>query len=920
MRRLLQEKFNDGNSGLNKSLPWIISRIFYTLYFSLKLALQSSRRISQIFITRTDIIEIGKIPNSMGNGLKPFGKKSALLSSPKAILVFLILGCFVFSKSEAQQVSSDGCVVAGFGIDAGLYSGIVEYGAGVEPVSPRSNDWFLGAAGRGIIDESNTATLKTLLQTPNTNPLYTSRMKYGLVSKVGGQILIDGVFARDYFGGTGFRDQTTYLTASKNGEDPAIWDPGEMNVLGKNDIIDAGGHMFRDGEGLTSNLWFVGLFNMAEPGGTAYMDFEFYVNSISVIPRAGGGIKFTSGGPQLGHTAYTFSQGGNITKIGDFIFSVALSGQTTVVETRLWVSYADWIRLNGATMGSTPTFTWAGTYDGAFNGSPYGYAGIVPLVSNPVQICGYVNNDVQTPIAPPWGTKGTKTNSWGTKYIPNSVAEVGINLTALGMDHSSLSGVDPCYFPLNTFIIKTRASDSFTAQLKDFSGPYSWGQPNFTITSDFPVVSCDNEVATLTANPSRDDVGYVWTTVDGNIISNPNLGVIQVNKPGTYHVTVTLPNGCPTQSTNYVVGYDAAKPFFNEPPQISSTISCNGNDGSITVSATGATPPYTYTWTKDGNPFTVTSSPTISGLAPGSYEATIKGVYACVITTGAVVIPGRIPVVITPTITDVTCNGIKDGSINLNISGGKTPLSYLWSTGNTSQNLLNIGAGEYTVIVTDADGCITNATFDVNQPPALAASIAKNDDTDPDLVLGTGTANLTPSGGTSPYTFTWVASETGTIPSGQANNQNLTLLDYGKYTVTITDSNGCTTTASVFIFQPEVCNDSVDNDGDGLNNCDDSDCIPVTPENITPSTTTPCVGSPLTYTVPLNTNYDSYQWSVPANATINEGQGTNEIEVIWNTTAGGQICVRGKKFDCLSAPICITVSVNDIPPAAEILL
>lgn len=829
----------------------------------------------------------------------------------KVILVFLMVFGFVFSRSNAQQVRSDGCVVAGFGIDAGLYSGVVEYGKGTEPGSPRSNDWFLGAAGRGLIDESNSTAIKTLLQTPNTNPLYESRMKYGLVSKVGSQILIDGVFARDYFGGTGFRDKTTFLTASKNGEDPAIWDPGEMNVLGKNDIIDAAGHMFRDGEGLTSNLWFVGLFNMAEPGGTSYMDFEFYVQNISVVPRGVDGIKFTSGGPQLGHTAYTFSSGGNITKIGDFIFSVALSGQDTNVETRLWVSYADWVLLNGPTSGSTATFQWVGTFDGAFNGSPYGYAGIKPLsTASSLQICGYVNNDLQTPLAPPWGTKGTKTNSWGTKYIPYSVAEVGINLTAMGMDHASLSGADPCYFPLNTFIVKTRASESFTAQLKDFSGPYSWGQPNFSITSDLAVVSCDKEVATLTAIPIRSDVSYVWTTVDGKIISNPNLGVIQVNKPGTYHVTVTLPNGCPAQTTNYVVGYDATKPFFNEPPQISSTISCNGNDGSITVSATGATPPYTYTWTKGGSLYTVTSSPIITGLAPGTYKATIKGFYACQITTGDIVIPGRIPVVLVPTLTHVNCFGNKTGAINLGVSGGKAPLSYLWSTGNTSQNLLNIGAGSYTLTITDADGCKTTGNYTITQPTALMASIVKTDDPGNS---GAGSATVNPSGGTPAYTYLW--SKTGDI-GFSATTQTINNIGYGEYVVKVTDAKGCFKTFTVFIYAKEICNDGIDNDGDGLNNCNDSDCIPVTPGSITPATAIPCVGSAVTYTVPLNANYDSYEWTVPLNATINSGQGTNSITITWNTTAGGQICVKGKKYECLSAPSCINVTVNGVPPAA----
>jgi len=809
------------------------------------------------------------------------------------------------------QINNTGCVVGNFGIDAGLYSGVIEYGAGVEPIGG-SNDWFQGTTGRGTIDQTNPADIQTLLQS-QFNPTYLRRMGYPVVTIVGDQILIDAIFARDHFGGTGARDLTSFLTASKNGEDPAIWDPGEMNVLGKNDIIDAGGHMFRTGATFTnSDLWFAGLFNVAEPGGTSYMDFEFYVEDISLVPRPGGGILFTSGGPQLGHTAYNFkpdpSNPGKrrISKVGDFIFSLALSGSGTVIEIRLWVSRQDWTTITPA------TFNWSGTFDGAFNGSPYGYAGILPL--GPGEACGYLNTDGQSPLAPPWGTKNTKTNTWSTRYNPYSVVELGINLTAFGMDHASLSGADPCYFPLNTFIVKARASESFTAQLKDFSGPYSWGQPAFNINLSPTMISCDNPTATITASPQRSDVTYDWYTLDGHILSiNPSTPwEIVVDKPGTYSVTVTLPTNCPVQTGNVTVILDPAKPFFDEPPLVNSTVSCNGDDGTITLTVTGATPPYTYTWTKDGNPYTITSNPTLTGLAPGTYVATIKGEYACQITTEEIVVTARIPVIITPSITPVTCFGYQNGAINLSVSGGNPPLSYLWSTGNTSQNLLNIGAGNYTINITDADGCITTANYTVNQPSALSATIEKTDDTNPDPLTGTGTANLTVTGGTPDYAYSW------TGPDGFTSiGEDLTGLNYGNYVVIVTDINGCTTTASVLIYEPEICNDGIDNDGDGLNNCDDSDCKPAAPGSITPGNPTPCVGAAVTYTVPVNAEYDSYVWSVPSNATLNSGQGTNTIGVTWNTTAGGQICVSGKKYECLSIPSCITVTVENVPPAPD---
>ncbi|MDP2423672.1 MAG: hypothetical protein Q8M23_04930 [Bacteroidales bacterium] len=840
--------------------------------------------------------------------------------------LFLVLLFTVGTCLQASAQVNSGCVSGSFGIDAGLYSGVIEYGTGIEPVSPalRSNDWFQGIAGIGVINETDTVALRNLLQAPG-NPTYIAEQKYAIASIIGAKILIDALFARDQFGGTGETDLTSYTQASKNGDDPANWYPGPANVLGKNDIIDVAGFMFRNGQTLNDDLWFVGLFNMAEPGGTSYMDFEFYVQPIFYNQSQ---QKFSSGGPQLGHTAYNFTQDLNdplihqISKVGDFIFSVSLLSSGPVVETRLWVSRTDWQTKIPA------KFDWAGTFDGAYNGSPYGYAGIKPKSGAPPEFCGIVNVDNQLPLAPPWGTKNTKTNVWGTTYQPYSIAEVAINLTNYGMDHASLLGVEDCFFPLNSFIVKTRASASFTAQLKDFAGPFNWASPSFFATVVGEDLSCANLTAFVIAYPNHPDVIYEWSTIDGNIAETfpAEPWKIRVNKPGTYQAKITFETECfSEQIASATVRYDNSIPYFNNPILLNTAHSCNGVNGSITLNVTGAIGTYTYTWTKDGSPYLTQSNitpgnHTLSNLQPGTYAVTIKGIYACTTFIGDMVIKAGSPPAFTPTRTDVTCFGLRNGKIELGTITGNPPFTFLWSTGNTNKDLLNIGAGTYTVNVTDADGCTTVGNYTITQPTALSGTIVKTNDTDPDPVIGTGTATLTPTGGTGTYTYFWVASETGTIPTGQATNQNLTELDYGRYTVTITDANVCTATATVFIFEPEICNDGIDNDGDGLNNCNDSDCIPATPGTITPTNTTPCVGIAVTYTVPVNPSYGSYEWSVPGNATINSGQGTNSISVTWNTTAGGQICVRGKIFDCLSVASCINVSVADVPPTSGAII
>jgi len=834
-------------------------------------------------------------------------------TSTISLRMFLISFVFLLTFSYVNAQSADGCLAGRFGIDAGLFSGVIEFGTAEEPtVPPYSNDWFQGEKGLGVIDESDPTTIQTMLENQD-NPTYERRMAAELVSINEGQIWIDAIFARDEFGGTGFRDPTSFLTASKNGEDPAIWDPGEANVLGKNDIVDVGGMMFRDGETLQDgDLWFVGLFNMAEPGGTSYMDFEFFVEDVQYDPATG----FTSGGPQLGHTAYAFNEDGSIATIGDFIFSVSLLGTGPEIDIRLWVSRDDFDNVD------PDKFNWTGTFDGAFNNAPFGYAGIEPTEGSGF-FCGYTNQEEEIPEAPPWGTRNTKTNSFQTTYQANSISEVAINITSFGMDHASLAGLDPCEFPLNTFLVKTRASASFTAQLKDFAGPFEWGQPQFNTELDITEISCENETATITALPAREDATYTWSTIDGNILSGQGTNEIVVDQVGTYTVEITLPDGCPASGGSVTVGLDPAFPFFDGPPTYSYTVPCNDNDGTITVSASGATQPYTF-FLYDGNDNPITdvtvaegeTTHTFTDLTPGDYRVDVKGEYACIETTGPIEIPARIPVEITPTLTHVECFGDETGAINLDVSGGREPLTYLWSTGATSQNLINLGAGDYTVTITDADGCETIETFTITQTDAITADIAAVDDTNDDPATGNGSITLSNiSGGTGAYSFQWTKERDGDVDPNFSTDQNLTNLRRGNYTVTITDDNGCTFITSANIWEPEICNDGIDNSGNGLVDCDDPECVPDPVDDITPGDTFPCVFDEVTYTVTNDLEVD-YVWTVPENADIIAGQGTHEITVIWNTTAGGQICVQTQSFDCLSDPVCIEVDVDDVPPPA----
>lgn len=814
-------------------------------------------------------------------------------------------------------MAQSGGLAAGFGINSTLYSNSTfTLGTPIPPAG--SIDWFLGSSGRNVIDQTNPLILQSLLQGTAINPTYVRRQNGAVHSLTDGtkasgvyKELIDAVWARDEFGGSGGTDQTALGIGSKNGQGPELWGVVSGSVLGKNDLIDVGGHMFRNidksGSPNKNDLWFVGLINRAEPNGDAYMDFEFFIKDVSVTP----GVGFTSGGDDLGHTAFQFDGSGNFSRMGDMLYNMSLTnGGTTVgVEVRVWVSYADYAYYRANPNSLKLPFTFGENFDGPVNGSPFGYASIVPRSQTP-EMYGFVNSASQLPDAPPWGSRTTKSNIWVSQYSEYSIAEMGLNLTAIGLDDYLLSTNNPCDFSWRTFIVKTRSSASFTAALKDFAGPYSWGRPSVDITASNATLDCSKPIATLTPVPVIADATFSWSTTDGHILGSTTSTSIQVDRPGTYLLTATLSSGCIIQSPPFIV---TSSINLVSSAKTAATISCSGNDGTVDLTVTGGTASRTYSWTKDGGAFSATTED-ISGLAPGTYVATITYDSGCTFVSDAAVVQARTPVTVTTTATNTTCFGDKNGGIDLTVTSGKSPYTYLWNNGQTSQDLTNIGAGTYTVTITDADGCKSSFGTVVSQPlSALSISITKVDDTNP-ASDGTGSATLSVTGGTTPYAYNWLG--TGTFSS---TTKDLLNLDYGSYSVTVTDAHGCNAVASVFIYQPEICGDNIDNDGDGLTDCEDiADCKPASPT--VSGDLTPCAGSAAIYTI-SSPAASVYQWQYPINATNVSGQGTSSLTVTWQSAVPGQICVQAQSSSgCLSNVSCITVTPSDKPVAPTTIL
>lgn len=145
---------------------------------------------------------------------------------------------------------------------------------------------------------------------------------------------------------------------------------------------------------------------------------------------------------------------------------------------------------------------------------------------------------------------------------------------------------------------------------------------------------------------------------------------------------------------------------------------------------------------------------------------------------------------VTPTAPN--CNGGNNGSINLTVSGATNPLTYAWSNSTSSEDPTGLTAGNYTVLVTDGTGCTKSTTVSVTQPAVLSGTV---NITNPACTGGVGTATLVPTGGTPSYTYAWNTTPVQTTASASG-------LVAGNYTVSLSDSKGCTSTNSFTVTQP----------------------------------------------------------------------------------------------------------------------
>ncbi len=406
-------------------------------------------------------------------------------------------------------------------------------------------------------------------------------------------------------------------------------------------------------------------------------------------------------------------------------------------------------------------------------------SGIYTVTVSDINGCSLIATDTITETNPPifvtltpthvlcnGGITGSITsNVWGGTpgYIYQWIPIGGVNSNAVNLPAGiyTLSIIDAAGCP------KTA-----TTTITEPAAPIA-----ISLDSITHVLCFNGNNGSISISVSGGSPGYTYIWTNGNTVQDINTLIAN-----TYTVTVTDTHLCTEIFTETIT----------QPPLLftaiaSTNVSCFGlSDGTVNLMVNGGNPPYSYIWSNGE----ITED--IANLVFGDYTVTVTDSNLCTSVSSVYISQPQAPLSATYIVTDVLCHGLSTGAINLVPVGGTIPYAYQWDSGQTTQDLNNILAGNYSVTITDFNLCTVITSATVSEPPLAVATI----------IIGTdvrcygevnGSADLTVSGGVPPYEIIW---STGSV------NEDINTLYAGIYFVTVTDSHNCSVVDSVSVIEP----------------------------------------------------------------------------------------------------------------------
>ena len=322
--------------------------------------------------------------------------------------------------------------------------------------------------------------------------------------------------------------------------------------------------------------------------------------------------------------------------------------------------------------------------------------------------------------------------------------------------------------------------------------------PNIAFSVTDPLCNGDNGAIDLSVTGGAFPYTYQWSTggTSEDVLSAP---------AGSHFVQITDAKGCflvrdtvvsePTEVTTAITG---------------TNIDCYGDqDGTVDITVTGGTSPYTYAWT-NGAP-----TEDLSGLSGGFYQVTVTDANGCD-DVAAISISEPLPVVAAVTgVQNASCFEECNGQLTVSASGGTSPISYQWNDANSQTTVTAMGlcAGNYVVTATDINGCSTLASAVITEPTELSISVSSND---AECMQSNGYGSASASGGAGSYVYFWYDNG-GLLSIGSS----ISGLNPGSaYSVHVSDANGCADTADfaigTYVQEQPICVVTVNDDNNNL--------------------------------------------------------------------------------------------------------
>jgi gliding motility-associated-like protein len=385
-----------------------------------------------------------------------------------------------------------------------------------------------------------------------------------------------------------------------------------------------------------------------------------------------------------------------------------------------------------------------------------------------------------------------------------SAGSVVVNATTCGNANGSITGITATGTGLNYAwngtaasapTLSNQPSGTYSLVVTDANGCTANSGPYNIAASSSPTVNAaavsitnahcglsDGALSGLTVSGGTPNYSYSWI---GSTQTSLNLTALTV---GSYTLTVTDQAGCTTQAGPFQVS-NINGPSINETNAIATNVLCDGTLGSITgITSTGSN--LTYSWSNGGG-----SSLNASNLAPGVYTLTVSDAFGCSVLSSPYTITAPIPLILDATamvVTPTSCVANTGSISGIVVTGGVNP-QVLWSNNQSTLNLTGLAVGNYTLNVTDNQGCAQTLSVSIvqNNAPVIDTTNMVNSTAHCSQADGS-VAGITVSGGTPAYSYAW-----NTTPA-QAT-LNITAVLGGTYTLTVTDAQGCSDTETIAI-------------------------------------------------------------------------------------------------------------------------